>query len=263
MSSQADGDPSEASLQAVVLDMDGLLMDTEPVWRMAEGDVFAELGVHLSEAEMLSTMGRRVTEVVAHWRRHRPWPGAETGEPSDETIAGRVIDRLVAQVRERGEPMPGVRQAISLLRHSGVRLAIASSSPHRLIDAVLGRLDLEWIEVRCSAVDEARGKPAADVYLAAARLLDLSPTACLAIEDSPNGVLSAKAAGMRCIAVPDPLLADDPRYRQADKVLTSLADLNAAVLTEMGWREAPASEAAPGGTMPPWAGESTSTLTTT
>jgi sugar-phosphatase len=93
---------------------------------------------------------------------------------------------------------------------------------------------LEWIEVRCSASDEQRGKPAGDVYLTAARRLGLRPAACLAIEDSPNGVLSARAAGMRCVAVPDRHLAGDPRYREADLVLGSLRELDEEVLRTLG-----------------------------
>jgi sugar-phosphatase len=225
----------DQAVEAVVLDMDGLLIDTEPVWRAAETEVFAELGTQLSEADMLSTMGLQIVEVVAHWRRHRPWPGAGTGEPSDETIAGRVIDRMVAHVRAHGGPMPGVGEAVALFRHLRLRVAIASSSPHRLIDAVCARLRLGWIEIRCSALDEVRGKPAGDVYLTAARRLGLSPAACLAIEDSPNGVLAARAAGMRCIAIPDRLLAEDPRYREADLVLRSLGELDEPLLRSLGW----------------------------
>ena len=183
---------------------------------------------------MLATMGRRTVEVVDHWRRRRPWPGAETGVPSDRVIAARVIDRMVAHVSSHGEPMPGVVEAVELIRRLGLRIAIASSSPHRLIDAVCDRLRLGWIEVRCSADDEQRGKPAGDVYLTAADRLGLRPAACLAIEDSPNGVLAARAAGMRCVAVPDRHVAGDVRYRKADLVLGSLRELDEAVLRSLG-----------------------------
>jgi beta-phosphoglucomutase-like phosphatase (HAD superfamily) len=90
--------------------------------------------------------------------------------------------------------------------------------------------------VRCSAADEANGKPAPDVYLAAARRLRVSPASCVAIEDSPNGIAAAKAAGMRCVAVPDPLLTADPGYHQADLVLSSLAMLDEQALRLLGVR---------------------------
>jgi sugar-phosphatase len=230
MTSEAAG----GRIRAVVLDMDGLLIDTEPVWRAAERQVFGELGIQLSEADMLATMGRRIVELVAYWRLRRPWPGAEQGASGDQAIAERVIDRMVAHASGHGEPMPGVVEAVDLIRRLGLRIAIASSSPHRLIDAVCARLRLEWIEVRCSADDEQRGKPAGDVYLTAADRLGLPPAACLAIEDSPNGVLAARAAGMPCVAVPDRHLAGDPRYRAADLVLGSLRELDEAVLRSLG-----------------------------
>jgi len=130
--------------------------------------------------------------------------------------------------------MPGVTAAIALFERHGLRLAIASSSPLRLIDAVCDRLGLARITVRCSAMDEVRGKPAPDVYLTAARRLGVAAAACLALEDSPNGIASARSAGMRCVAVPDPLLADDPRYREADLILPSLTGLDEATLRRLG-----------------------------
>ena len=90
------------------------------------------------------------------------------------------------------------------------------------------------IDVRCSGAEEAHGKPAPDVYLTAARRLGLAPAACLAIEDSPNGVLAAKSAGMRCVAVPDPLLSADPRFDAADLVLDSLTAFDQTVLRRLG-----------------------------
>jgi HAD superfamily hydrolase (TIGR01509 family) len=151
-------------------------------------------------------------------------------------LADRIVDRTVAHVRARGEPMKGVDRAVALLRGLGLGIAIASSSSHRLIDAVCDRLGLEWIEIRCSADDELRGKPAGDVYLTAARRLGLSPAVCLAVEDSPNGVLAARDAGMRCIAVPDRFLTADPRYREAQLILGSLAELDESRLRSVGWR---------------------------
>jgi sugar-phosphatase len=224
------------AIEAVILDMDGLLIDTEPAWRATETAVFGELGLRLSEDDLLATMGQRIVDMVAYWRRLRPWPGAEAGEPSDAVIADRIVDRLVAHVRARGEPMEGVDQAVALLRRLGLGIAIASSSPHRLIDAICDRLGLDWIETRCSADDELRGKPAGDVYLTAARRLGLTPAACLAVEDSPNGVLAARAAGMSCIAVPDRFLSGDPRYREAQLILGSLDELDEAALRSLGWR---------------------------
>jgi mannitol-1-/sugar-/sorbitol-6-/2-deoxyglucose-6-phosphatase len=222
-------------ITSVILDMDGLLIDTEPAWRAAEAGVFAALGVQLSGADLLSTTGQAIGEVVAIWRQRKPrLGGGHLDQLSDTEIADHITDLVVAQVEADGEPMAGVAEAIEMFHRHGLGLAIASSSPARLIDAVCERLGLDDVEVRCSASDEANGKPAPDVYLAAARKLGESPARCLAIEDSPNGVLAAKAAGMRCLAVPDAALAADPRYREADLVLASLQSLDDQALRSLG-----------------------------
>lgn len=213
--------------------MDGLLIDSEPVWRDAETAVSATLGVELTEAELLETTGVAISEVVAAWRP-RLAGGQVLAGLTDAEIADQITDYVVAHVRAAGQPMPGVPAAVRLFRRLGLSLAIASSSPMRLIDAVCDRLGLGDISIRCSALDEARGKPAPDVYLTAARRLGVVPAACLAIEDSPHGVAAAKAAGMRCLAVPDPMLAADPRYRHADMILPTLTPLDESVLRRLG-----------------------------
>jgi mannitol-1-/sugar-/sorbitol-6-/2-deoxyglucose-6-phosphatase len=220
--------------EAVVLDMDGLLIDTEPVWRAAQSAVFAGLGVALSERDLLDSTGQPIEELIPVWRRRSPAPDPAGPELTDAEVAGLIVDRVIAHVTAEGRPMPGVTAAIALFERCGLRLAIASSSPLRLIDAVCGRLGLTRITVRCSAMDEARGKPAPDVYLTAARRLGVAPANCLALEDSPAGIASAGSAGMRCVAVPDPLLAADPRYREADLVLESLTGLDEAALRRLG-----------------------------
>jgi sugar-phosphatase len=224
--------------EAVVLDMDGVLIDTEPVWRAAQSAVFAGFGVALSERDLLDSTGQPIEELIPVWRRRSAVGAgaAERADPglTDAAIAGLIVDRVIAHVTAEGRPMPGVTAAIALFERCGLRLAIASSSPLRLIDAVCDRLGLTRITVRCSAMDEARGKPAPDVYLTAARRLGVAAASCLALEDSPAGIASAGSAGMRCVAVPDPLLAADPRYREADLVLESLTALDEAALRRLG-----------------------------
>jgi HAD superfamily hydrolase (TIGR01509 family) len=211
--------------------MDGLLIDTEPVWRVAQAEVFAGLGVHLSEQELLDSTGQPTEDLIPLWRLRAP-----AGHPglTDAQVADQITNRIITHVKAEGVPMPGVTDAIALIRRHGLALAIASSSPRRLIDAVCDRLGLQDIDVRCSGAEEAHGKPAPDVYLTAASRLGLEPSSCLAIEDSPNGVLAAKAAGMRCVAVPDPLLAADPRFSAADLVLGSLTLLDEPALRRLG-----------------------------
>jgi sugar-phosphatase len=225
---------TQPPVTAVILDMDGLLIDTEPTWRAATFSVLAALGVRLSDDDLLSTTGQPIEDLIPHWRRRAGPDGL--AQPSDAEAADLITDQVVAHVIAEGEPMPGVAEAVALCTRLGLGLAIASSSPRRLIDAVCDRLGLGGIGVRCSAADEANGKPAPDVYLAAARRLGVTPASCVAVEDSPNGIASARAAGMTCVAVPDPLLRTDPGYQQADLVLPSLAMLDERALRQLGVR---------------------------
>jgi mannitol-1-/sugar-/sorbitol-6-/2-deoxyglucose-6-phosphatase len=182
---------------ACVFDMDGVLIDTEPVWRQVELDVFARVGVNLTDEQLRDTWGMRIEEVVDHWYQERPWNGIRP-----HAVQREIVREMVEYVRNDGVPMPGALQAIDIARAAGLRIAIASSSSRELIDAVIDRLGIvDLVDAVCTADDEVRGKPDPAVYLSAARALDVLPSCCVAIEDSPVGVTSAVAAGMRCIGV--------------------------------------------------------------
>jgi mannitol-1-/sugar-/sorbitol-6-/2-deoxyglucose-6-phosphatase len=210
------------AFRAAVFDMDGLLIDSEPFWWEAEQSVFAEVGVRLTDADCVQTMGLRVDEVVAYWAARRPWQGVPP-----ERVAGRIVQRVIEFVRSRGEEMAGASRALSLCEGLGLRLALASSSAPEIIQAVLDRLRFAGrFEVVRSAAHEARGKPHPDVYLSACAGLGVPPADCVAFEDSPNGVRAARAAGMHCIAVPaHDLPGADVIASLADVVLPSLEAL--------------------------------------
>lgn len=217
-------------LRAVVFDMDGLLIDSEPLWVEAEIEVFARIGRALTPEQCAATTGLRIDEVVAYRWREQPWRNASAEEVTQQIVAG-----VVARVRTRGEPKPGVAQALAFVRERGVRVALASSSPGALIDAVLERLSLVGaFDAVHSAQHEPYGKPHPAVYLSVVKRLGLDPMACVALEDSLNGVIAAKAARMRCVAVPDGPAVGDPRFALADCVLPSLERLDLAVWNALG-----------------------------
>lgn len=211
---------------AVIFDMDGLLIDTEPIWRRIEMEVFAQLGLHLTEADCLETMGIRIAQVVDGWYRRHPWAG-----PAPAEVTRQIVAAVTDHILTAGEPMPGVLQAMETTRAAGLPIAIASSSGEGLIKAVMQRLGLtRFVTAIFSAEDDPEGKPHPAVYLRAAAGLGVPPERCLAIEDSPNGVVSARAAGMTCIVVPDPHVALDPRLDLADIRLASLTEFTPALL---------------------------------
>lgn len=221
---------SGAVLRAVVFDMDGVLVDTEPVWHAVETAVLASLGVTLSDADSRETVGVRAVDAVAAWRRRHPWRGAST-----ESVAARIVEGVIAHVRDGGARIDGAIDVVRGVRDAGLRCAVASSSPAHMIAAVLDAIGAsDLVEVTCSADDEVHGKPAPDVYLRAAQRLGVDPADCLAVEDSVNGVLSALAAGMRCAVVPDPRAVGDPRIDAATVRLRSIRDLDGAALRRLG-----------------------------
>jgi sugar-phosphatase len=208
-------------IEAVVFDMDGVLVDSEPIWRRVELEVFGRLGVELREEDLLKTMGVRIADVVRMWHERHPWD-----EPPVEDVADEIVERVADTIEREASLAGGALEAIDRLRAHGLPLALASSSPMRLIEAVLrmGRLE-DRFDVVLTAEDEEHGKPAPDVYLSAARALGVAPERCLAIEDSINGVRAAKAAGMVVIAVPPPETRGGD-IGGADLILGSLADLD-------------------------------------
>lgn len=202
--------------RAVIFDLDGLLIDSEPHWRRAEAEVFARAGLALTDEDCAATTGLRIDEVVR--LRRAEAPGWHTLTEADAVEA--ILARVVALLETEADAKPGAVAAVQRAKAAGARVALASSSPARVIRAGLARLGLAGaFEVVQSAEHEPLGKPHPGVYLATAARLGVPATACVAVEDSVNGMVAAKAARMRCVAVPE---RPDPRFALADVVLASL-----------------------------------------
>jgi mannitol-1-/sugar-/sorbitol-6-/2-deoxyglucose-6-phosphatase len=184
--------------QAIIFDMDGLLVDSEPVWLDAETKIVERRGKQYRHEVREHVVGKRMDEFMAILREAH-----EIEEPLDVLMA-EVTQDMIERIAEKLVLRPGAYELIEYVVHQGIPRAIASSSPLVIIDAVIESHDWQDIfQVRCSGDDVPHGKPAPDVYLKAARLLDIAPEKCLALEDSPNGSRAAVAAGMVCYAVPD------------------------------------------------------------
>ena len=207
-------------IEAVIFDMDGLLIDSEPLWQEAEIEVYGQVGVPLTVEMTSQTIGLRTDEVTRHWHKRFPWKSPSQSEVSrilDETVIKRII--------EKGQAKDGVDEAIKVCESLGLPMAIASSSPMELIDAVINKLGIaSKIKTKHSAHHEEYGKPHPAVYLKTAKELGIPPEHCVAFEDSANGVISAKAAKMKCIAIPEANSRDDKRFGIADITILSLLD---------------------------------------
>jgi HAD superfamily hydrolase (TIGR01509 family) len=207
-------------IDGVVFDLDGVLLDSEQIWDSVREDLVRDRGGRWHEQAQRDMMGMSSHE----WSRYLH---DELGVPDPpEEISAEVVRRLESRYRERLPVLPGAREAVERLA-ARWPLALASSSNRELIDLALELLGVrDLFAATVSSEEVARGKPAPDVYLEAARRLGVDPARAAAVEDSHNGIRAAKAAGMRVIAIPNEHFPpDEDALSQADVVLDSLAEL--------------------------------------
>jgi HAD superfamily hydrolase (TIGR01509 family) len=207
-------------IDAAVLDLDGLLVRTEEIWDDVREQLARERGGRYDAAAQRAMMGMSSPE----WSR---FMHEELGVPdAPETISAEVVRRMEARYRERLPLVPGAVEAVERLA-ARWPLGLASSSNRPLIDAVLELAGLgRFFRSTVSSEEVARGKPAPDVYLEAARRLGVAPERCAAVEDSHSGIRSARAAGMRVVAIPNASFPPgEDALAEADVVLGSLDEL--------------------------------------
>lgn len=194
---EADGPGSTAKLPAAVLwDMDGTLVDTEPYWAEAEFALVREHGGHWSTEHALALVGSDLLASGRYIARH----GGVDLPP--ERIVDRLLDHVVTRVAQEPAWRPGGLRLLSQLKAAGVPCALVTMSYRRLARAVVDQLPPESFEVVVTGDEVTHGKPHPEPYLLAARRLGVAPEACVAIEDSPTGLASAQAAGVTAFAVP-------------------------------------------------------------
>ena len=203
-----------------------MLIDSEPFWRRAEIEVFGRLGLHLTESDVRQTMGLRIDDAVRYWWDRFPWTGP-TPVDVERGITTAVADLIAAE----GTPMPGSVEALTLCQRLGLVVAVCSGSYAVVIEAALRRLDIEsQVSVWHSAEWEPLGKPHPGSYLTTAEKLGMDPVTCLAVEDSFNGAIAAKAARMRVVVVPESAALSSPRWGFCDAVLASLESFDDGLL---------------------------------
>ncbi|MFI6867192.1 HAD family hydrolase [Nocardia sp. NPDC050406] len=218
------------SIEAIVFDMDGVLIDTEPIWEEVRRGYIDDLGGRWLPDTQDRLMGMSTVE----WARYLSADLLD-GKRAPEQVAEDVIERMSARYAERLPLMPDAAETVRRMSEA-FTLGLASSSPRKLIDVVLDHMGVtELFRATVSTEEVERGKPAPDGYLEAAARLDISPDRCVAVEDSSNGLRSANAAGMTVIAVPH------PRYPPAADALAlaaytadRLKDLTPELLSSLG-----------------------------
>jgi HAD superfamily hydrolase (TIGR01509 family) len=207
-------------IEAVVFDLDGVLLDSEQVWDSAREELARERGGRWHENAQRDMMGMSSLEWSRYMHETIGLP-----EPPEE-ISAEVVRRLTELYREHLPVLPGAREAVERLAGRWP-LGLASSSNRELIDLVLEELAVaDLFQATVSSEEVERGKPAPDVYLEAARRLEVDPTRAAAVEDSENGLRAARAAAMRVVAIPNAHFPPgEEALAQADVVVSSLDEL--------------------------------------
>lgn len=216
-------------ITTVLFDMDGLLLDTEPLWGESMLRVAQKHNIPITAQKFKETTGLRIYEVTDYWAIKFPWQGSTPVEVADE-----ILDDIIATSKEKGSVLRGVKKALQLLKERNYKIGLASSSPLRMINELVTHFDIEhYFEVITSADAAELGKPHPAVFLDCATALGSSPLQCAVLEDSVNGMIAGKAARMKVIVVPDAIHFDDPRFSLADAKLSSMEDFDLDVLDRL------------------------------
>jgi beta-phosphoglucomutase-like phosphatase (HAD superfamily) len=216
-------------IKAIIFDMDGLLVDSEPVWDKARRDMAAEAGKTWNDNDHKAVMGVSTRE-WADYMIHRLELTL-----SPEEVENQIIGRMVEVYRDSIPFFPGAVEAVDLATLN-FPTALASGSHPKLIDTVTVDAAMQGKFKVIQAGDSLpSGKPAPDIYLETAKRLGVSPENCVCLEDSGNGILAGVRAGMKVIAVPDPRFSPAAeKLNQAHLVLTALSDFSLELLDQLG-----------------------------
>lgn len=213
----------QAVIKAVIFDMDGVIIDSEPLWEMAMVKGFKQFDMPVSKEDCRLTMGRRINEVVDMWVKHHKVTKFTSAE-----IELAIIDILIELIDTEGKAIEGVIELFEFCKEKDLKVGLATSSSERLMNTVLHKLHLKnYFDSTISAEHLKYGKPHPEVFLVCAQNLGILPEECMVIEDSINGAIAAKAARMQLTVVPDPGTKNPEKFVIADHTLSNMA----AVLT--------------------------------
>jgi HAD superfamily hydrolase (TIGR01509 family) len=217
------------ALNTVIFDMDGLLINSEPLWNEAANEIFSLYGIALSDEEYLLTTGLRTREFVEWWISQFDIKGVNVLE-----IEEMIFNAVIHKVANTPAAMPGLEYIFDFFNSRKFKIGIASSSPLELIDLVVNKYGLEdYVKHHASAHLLKHAKPHPEVYLNCAEMLGAHPLECICFEDSFNGMIAAKAARMKCVVVPAQSQQQQACWGAADIALTSLEEFGEKELQRM------------------------------
>lgn len=206
--------------QAIIFDMDGVLIDSEPLWKKAIIGVMKNYGYQFDIAMCNRTKGMRVDEVTFFWKKEL------SAQFDSEIVADEIVTEVIRLISSEGIAMEGLEELLIRAKEKNLKIALASSSSLSIIHTVLDKLNVaSYFDVIQSAQNEKFGKPHPAVFISAANNLGVSPSHCLVIEDSLNGVIAGKAAKMHVVAIPEMEEKQLEKFAIADQIITSLKEL--------------------------------------
>lgn len=213
-------------INAAIFDLDGVLIDSEPLWKEAEKKIFKKVGITLTTEMCRQTTGLDCIDTVKHWYNYKPWKDVKLEEIRDELYA-----EIINLIKIKGRLKKDVVKVLKIIKKENITAAIASSSPREIIQAVLRtfKLDNEFPVIHSSEVEKL-GKPHPAVYISTAKLLNVSPVQCLAFEDSFYGALSAKSARMKVVAILEKEDYDNSKLDFVDLKLSSFEEFSEETL---------------------------------
>lgn len=201
--------------------MDGVIIDSEPLWRKAMIKAFNELGINFTEEDCIKTTGMRIHEVIEHWQIIYP---SQIKSPS--LLKTSIHNYLINYINQEGKALPGFVELLDFLKKNNYKIGLATSSDNVLIEAVLSKLNVaDNFDALISAEDLTYGKPHPEVYLHCANLLGVIPQQCLVIEDSINGIISALAAQMKVLGIPDYEQLNNVKFKVATGIISHLGEV--------------------------------------
>jgi len=216
-------------LNTVIFDMDGLLIDSEPLWKEAADSLLLNYGRKLTVQQYAITTGLRTKEFLQHWFTHFDLPAAELA-----AAERMIVEEVIRLVKQKGKAMAGVAHIINFFSERNFKIGLATSSAPALISVVVDLLGIgSYLQAISSADELAFGKPHPKVYLNCAQKLSVLPSECICFEDSFNGMIAAKAARMKCIIVPSLHDAKNPAWDAADLKISTLSNFNELLLQSL------------------------------
>lgn len=202
--------------------MDGVLINSEPLWKIAETEVLSSLGVPVTEEQIHSTSAMSVKGICEYWYSIHPWKG-KTFDEIEDIIVARVIELI----KIHDTKMHGVTEILEYFKNKNLKIGLATNSSHDIIEVVLQKTEIkQYFNFIASAKDVENGKPEPDIYLYAAKNLGVNPEECLVFEDSIVGIKAAKSAGMKVVAIPASVDFNKQEFYLADFKIRSLVDFN-------------------------------------